>query len=175
MKTLPGEITHADIMTSSVPGLMPQMVGFLSSKKFHYASFFVDDKSDFTFACHQVSTLAEETIIAKRAYKSELRKCRKEVRHYHVDNGTHAVVKYKEEIKDKKQTLAFCSVGSYHQNSKAENRIKIIYCLARSMLIHTMHGWPKVMTQFLWPHAVSLAVDVRNKHKLNKDGFSALD
>ena len=50
IKTLPGEIAHTDLMTSSVPGPMPQMVGFLTSRKFHYASFFVDGRSDYTFA-----------------------------------------------------------------------------------------------------------------------------
>ena len=53
MKTLPGEIAHTDLMTSSVPGLAPHIVGFLASRKFHYTSFFVDDRSDYTFACHQ--------------------------------------------------------------------------------------------------------------------------
>ena len=107
MKTLAGEIAHTCIMTSSVPGLIPQMVGFLTSNKFNYASFFVDDKSDFTFVHHQTSTSADETIIAKRAYESELRKYGKEVRHYHADNGTYTVAKHKEEIEDKKKSLHF--------------------------------------------------------------------
>ena len=98
MKTLAGEIAHTCIMTSSVPGLIPQMVGFLTSNKFNYASFFVDDKSDFTFVHHQTSTSADETIIAKRAYESELRKYGKEVRHYHDNNGMHAVENHKKEI-----------------------------------------------------------------------------
>ena len=49
MRKLPEEIAHADIMTGSVPGLIPQMVRFLTSRKFHYTSFFVDDETDFTF------------------------------------------------------------------------------------------------------------------------------
>ena len=67
MNTLPGEIAHADLMTSSVPGLISQMVGFLASRKFHYASFFVDDHSAYTFACHQETTNTEETIAANLA------------------------------------------------------------------------------------------------------------
>ena len=114
MRTLPGEIAHTDIMTSSVPGLIPQMVGFLTSKKFHYTSFFVDDKSDFTYVYHQGSISVEDTIAAKRAYEAELRKYGKEVRHYHADNGTYATAKYKAEVEDSKQTLTFCGVGSHH-------------------------------------------------------------
>ena len=43
------------------------------------------------------------------------------------------------------------------------------------MLIHAMHRWLEVITQALWPHAVSLAVDVRNKLKLDANGLSPLD
>ena len=149
MRKLPGEIAYADIMTSSVPGLIPQMVGFLTSRRFHYTSFFVDDNSDYAFVHHQESTSADDTILAKRAYEAELRKHGKEVRHYYADNGTYAVAKYKEEIEDKKQSLTFCGVGSHYQNSKAENRIKIICEPARSMLIHAMHRWLEVITQSL--------------------------
>ena len=108
-------------MTSSVPGLVPQIVGFLGSKKFHYTSFFVDDRSDYTFVHHQFSTSAEDTIKAKYTYEYDMRKYGKDVRHYHVDNGTHAVASCKKEISDSKQTLTFCGVGSHHQNGKAEN------------------------------------------------------
>ena len=115
------------------------MVGFLTPKKFHYSSFFIDDRSDYIFIYYQESTSAEETIVAKHTYKAELRKYGKEARHYYMDNRTYVVAKYKAEIEDKKQTLIFCGVGSNHKNGKAENRIKIICNLARCMLIHAMH------------------------------------
>ena len=44
-----------------------------------------------------------------------------------ADNITHAVVKCKEEIGNKKQTLTLCRVGSHNQNGKAEIHI-IITC-----------------------------------------------
>ena len=102
MKHLPGKIAHTDIMTSSVPGLTPQMVGFHGSTKFHHTSFFVDDKSDFTFLHHQNPTSEDETIKAKHAYENELRQFGKEVRHYHAFNGTYAVAKHREEINTNK-------------------------------------------------------------------------
>ena len=162
-------------MTSSVPGLIPQMVGFLTSQKFYHSSFFFDDRSDFTFAHHQTSTSADETIEAKRACESELRKHAREVRHYHEDNGTCAVAKCKQEVQDQRQTLIFCGVGSHRQNGKAENRIKIICNPARCMLIHAMDRLPEVITQALWPFTISLAVDIRNKHKKNKEGSSLIE
>ena len=169
------KIAHTNIMTSSVLGLIPQMVGFLTSKKFHYTSFFVDDASNFAFVHHQESTLPDDTILAKRAYEAKLRKYGKEVRHYHADNGTYTVAQYKAEIEDKKESLTFCRVGSHYENSRAENYIKIVCELARSMLIHIIHRWPEVITQALCPYAILLAVDIRNKLKLNSNGLSQLD
>ena len=98
MRTLPGEIAHADLMTRSVPGLIPPMVGFLTSKKFHCTSFFVEDRSECTFACHQETTTSEEIITAKKTCESDLRKYGKEARNYDAGNGTCATVRNKEEI-----------------------------------------------------------------------------
>lgn len=52
-KKNPGEIDHVDLLTSSVTELIPQMVGFLASKKFHCTTFFVENRSDCTFSYHQ--------------------------------------------------------------------------------------------------------------------------
>ena len=43
------------------------------------------------------------------------------------------------------------------------------------MLTHAMHLWPEVITQLIWLHAVSLAVDVRNKSKLDVNGVSPIE
>ena len=43
------------------------------------------------------------------------------------------------------------------------------------MLIHAMHRYPEVVTQSLWPCAVSLVVDVRNMCELDKNGILPLD
>ena len=125
------------------------MVVFLTSRKFQYASLTVDDRSDYTFSHHQESTISEETIIGKLAYESYLRKHVKEVTRCHADNVTHAVVRNKEEIENKKHTLTFCGIGNHHQNRKTENRIKIIFNPTRSMLIHADHRWPEVVTPSL--------------------------
>ena len=89
-------------MASSVPELTPQMIGFLGFTKFHYASFFVEDRRDFNFVHHYISNSPEETIKSKRAYEAELQKRGKSVRCYHADNGTYAVAKYREEIENSK-------------------------------------------------------------------------
>ena len=58
--------------------------------------------------------------------------------HYHADKVKYAFAKHEEEIEDKKKTLAFCGIGSHHQNGKEENCIKIQCNLARSVLAHAM-------------------------------------
>ena len=175
MKTIPGEIGHADLMKSLVPGLTPQMVGFLTSRKFHCASLFVDDRSERTFSHHQESTNTEETITTKIVCASEIRKCDKEVRHHHADNSTCDITSHKEEIENKKQNITFCGVGIHYYNVKAKNRIKIVYNPDRSMMVHAIHRRPKVTAQSLRPHAVSSSADVRNRCKLDKKSVSPLD
>ena len=97
------------------------------------------------------------------------------MRNCHADNGICEVAKCKEEIENEKQTLTFCGMGSHRQNGKSENHIKLICNTARSMLTHAMNRYPEVVTQSLWPHATSLAVDVRNRCKLDKSGLYSLD
>ena len=138
MNHFPGEISHADIMMSSVPGLITQKVGFHGSKKFHHMSFFVNDKPDKTFVRHQTSTVEEETVKAKHAYELHLRKIGKYVRHYHTYNGTFDIAKYREGNYSSKLTLSFCGVESHHQNGRTEKRIKSICNPERSMLIYLM-------------------------------------
>ena len=98
MRVMSDEISHADILTRLVPGVMPQMVGILFSKKFHFTSFFEDGRSDFAYIHHQESTSADNTVIAKRAYEAQLRKYGKEARHCHANNGAQEVANHKEEI-----------------------------------------------------------------------------
>ena len=175
MKHLPGEIAYTSMMNSSVPALMPQMVGFYGSAKFHNASLFVDDKLDCTFVHNQISTSAEETIRDKEAYETELRQFGKEVRHHHEDNGTYDVAEHREETNKNKQTLTFCGVDSNNQNGRAENRVKIICNPARVILIHAIHRWPEVVKESLWPYSIPLATCIRKNHKINKQRTTPIE
>lgn len=171
LKKKTGEIAHEDIMTSSFPGLIPQMTGYLTAEKYHYTSFFIDDVSDYSFACHQKSTSVADTLEAKASHEQELHKHGKEVRHYHADNRTHACAGCRYAILKSNQSITYYGAGTYFQNGKAENRIKTTSNPARTMLLHAMHRWPRVITPALWPFVISMAVDVRNKHKHDKYGI----
>ena len=90
LKYIQRETAYTYIMTSSVPGLVHRMVGFLGSKTFHCTSFFVDDRCDCTFVHHQFSTSTEDTIKAKHDHEYDMRKHVKEVRYHHADNRTYS-------------------------------------------------------------------------------------
>ena len=77
MKTLPGVIVNTEQMKNPIPGLFPQMTGFLTSLKFYHDSFSTGDRSYYAFACHQKSITVEETVDDKRSCEAELRKHRK--------------------------------------------------------------------------------------------------
>ena len=57
-------------MVSHVPGLLAQMVGFLTKQRYKYASVFVDQASRMGFVYLEKTSSADETIEAKKALKN---------------------------------------------------------------------------------------------------------
>ena len=65
----PGEVISVDQMVSPVPGLIAQMVGFLTKQRYKYVSVFIDQASQMGFVYLQKTRSAEETIGVKRAFE----------------------------------------------------------------------------------------------------------
>ena len=65
----PGQVISVDQMVSPVPGLITQMVGFLTKQRYKYATVFIDQASQMGFVYLQKTCSAEETIKAKRAFE----------------------------------------------------------------------------------------------------------
>ena len=65
----PGEVISADQMVSPVPGLIAEMVGFITKQRYKYTTVFVDQASRMAFVYLQKTCSAEETIEAKRAFE----------------------------------------------------------------------------------------------------------
>jgi hypothetical protein len=59
----------------------------------------------------------------------------------HVDNGRFAETVFMADIARRGQMISFCEVNAHFQNGKAEQRIRLLQDLARSQLLHAMHGW----------------------------------
>ena len=154
-KTLkPGEVISVDQMVSPVPGLIAQMVGFLTRQRYKYATVFVDQASRMGFVYLQKTCSAEETIEAKRAFEQNAENRGVKVQAYHADNGIFKAKKWVEECRQRKQDLTFAGVNAHHQNGIAERRIRELQETTRAMLIHATKRWPGVVTIHLWPYPI---------------------
>ena len=166
-KTLkPGEVISVDQMVSPVPGLITQMVGFLTKQCYKYATVFVDQASRMGFVYLQKTCSAEETIEAKRAFEQYAENRGVRVQAYHTDNGIFKAKKWVEECRQRKQDLTFAGVNAHYQNGIAEQRIRELQEMTRAMLIHASKRWPGVVTIHLWPYAIRMANQAYNASPL---------
>jgi hypothetical protein len=134
--TYPISCTFVDQLETSVPGLMDQMNGIPTKQRHKVATVFVHHHSNLSFVYPQVSTTAEETLQAKRAYGLFAESNGVKTMHYHEDNGRFADNLWRQDVLDKGQRLTFSVVGAHHQNVKTEKKIRNVQDLARASLMH---------------------------------------
>ena len=158
----PGQVVSIDQLVSPTPGLIAQMTGFLTTKRYKYATVFVDQFSRLGFVYLQKTASAEETIEAKKAFESYAKRHGVNVENYLADNGIFKAHKWVEACKNDGQGLTFAGVNAHHQNGVAERRIRELQDMARTMLIHANSRWPDAITANLWPYAVRAANDAIN-------------
>ena len=65
----PGELVSVDQLESPTPGLVAQMVGRLTTKRYKYATVFLDQASRIGYIYLQKTDTALETIEAKAAFQ----------------------------------------------------------------------------------------------------------
>jgi len=174
--TAPGSVVSVDQLVSSTPGLIGQMKGFLTRKRYLISTVFVDQHSDFTYVHNQQSADAEHTIEAKRAFERKAKEHGVIVRHYHTDNGIFSSKAFMNEVHLVGQTMSFCAVNAHHQNGKAEKKIRDLQESARTMILHAARRWPEAVTANLWPFAIRYANDIANvAPSLNHDNVSPIE
>ena len=161
--TKPGDCVSVDQMISSTPGFIAQMTGRLTTKRYKCATVYVDHVSRCGCVHLQQSTSAEDTLKGKEAFEELCRKQGFEVKAYHADNGIFKANKWVDDCKNKRQGLTFAGVNAHHQNGIAERRIRSLQELARAMMIHAKHRWPKAVEANLWPCAVRMASNIMNE------------
>jgi Reverse transcriptase (RNA-dependent DNA polymerase) len=149
-------------MNSATPGLVAQISGVLTTKRYKCATVFVDQGSRLGYVHLQKSSSAEETIEAKEAWEAYARTHGVTVKAYHADNGIFRANKWVESCRKARQPLTFAGVNSHHENGIAERRIKEIQEGARTMLIHANRRWKSNVNAHLWPYAVRMASDQVN-------------
>ncbi len=165
----PGDVVSVDQMTSPTAGLIAQMAGFLTKKRYKYATVFVDHASGFGYVYIQKTASAEETLEAKAAFEKMAATHGVKIKHYHADNGVFAAKAWRDACAGQGQGLTFAGVNAHFQNARAERRIRELQELARSSLIHANRRWPNAIDAHLWPYAIRLASDAYNE-AMGRDG-----
>ena len=174
--TTAGDVVGVDQLISSTPGLVAQMRGILTRKRYTTTTVFVDHFSNLSFVHHQLSTAAVHTIEAKRAFERFAKLHGVTVRHYHSDNGVFDSKAFVGEVHMCGQTISFCAVNAHHQNGKAEKKIRDLQEAARTMILHAKQRWPSAVTVNLWPYALRMANDIANSApSLQHDQASPLE
>ena len=146
-----------DQLESTTPGLIAQLRGKPTTKRYRVATVFVDQFSKLSYVHMQKGGTAIETLEAKLAFERYARSFGIKVSHYHADNGIFADKLFQRSIENSGQTLSFCGVNAHWQNGVAERRIRELQDLARTMMIHANRRWPSAIETYLWPYALRLA------------------
>ena len=134
--TKPGQCVSVDQLESTTPGLIAQLRGIPTKKRYRGATVFVDQFSGLSYIHLQKTLSGEETVSAKEAFERYARSHGVQVIHYHADNGIFADNKWRKACADNSQRLTFCGVNAHFQNGVAERRIRELQEQARTMLIH---------------------------------------
>ena len=158
----PGQIVSVDQLVSPTPGLIAQMTGHLTNKRYRYATVYVDQLSRFGYIHLQKTASAEETIEGKRAFEAIARREGVRIENYHADNGVFRANEWDAECKRLGQGMSYAGVNAHHQNGMAERRVRELQDLARTMLIHANARWRDNVTAHLWPYAIRTANEAFN-------------
>ena len=171
----PGDCISVDQLQSTTPGLIAQIRGFITKRRYHFATVFVDQWSGLSFLHLQETSKMSETLVSKEAFESFARNHGVIVHHYHADNGRFAEKGWMDHVAQCGQTISFCGVNAHHQNGVAEKRIRDLQETSRAALIHAKSRWPDAIETYLWPYAlrsVNNAFNVSNSLKTRNTPLS---
>jgi hypothetical protein len=116
----PGHVVSVDQLVSPTPGLIAQMTGFLTTKRYKYATVFVDQFSRLGFVCLQKTASAELTIEGKKAFEAFAKRHGVSISNYHANNGIFKAHQWMEACRKDQQGMSFAGVNAHHQNGHTE-------------------------------------------------------
>jgi hypothetical protein len=154
--TAPRQCISVDQLESTTPGLIAQLKGWLTTKRYKVATVFVDHFSDPTYVYLQKSTSSDETLEAKLSFERLAAKSGVKILRYQADNGRFTDTKFRMHAQKCNQLLTFCGVNAHFQNGVAERKIRALQDQARTMTIYAQSRWPEAVTANLWPYTVRL-------------------
>ena len=164
---LPGDGVSVDQIVSAQPGLIPQMSGFLTSKRIWGCTTFVDHVSDYVYVHLMKDLTLDETLLAKEALEKLMAQAGRTIKHYHADNGRFADNGFIDAVNENNQRITFCGVGAHHQNGIIENKNKMLTLGARTLLLHGMRMWPQMIDSMFWPFAMKAVAARHNKMQVD--------
>ena len=91
-----GQCVSVDMLKSPTPGLVAQMAGWITGKRYNCATVFVDHHSRLGYVHLQKTQTAEETLQGKALFERKCASFGVKVEHYHADNGVFASLKWRE-------------------------------------------------------------------------------
>jgi hypothetical protein len=116
----PGKCVSMDEIVSAQPGLIPQMMGFLTNLFIWGATIIVDHYLDYIFVALMHDLTLDETLLAKSYYERHANKGGISIISYCADNGQFADAGFQQAIKESNQKITYCAVGAHHQNGIVE-------------------------------------------------------
>jgi hypothetical protein len=167
-----GDGASVDQIISAQPGLIPQMAGFLTSKRIWGLHHVCDHVSDYMYVYLMKDFTIIKKLLAKLAFEKLCTKASWTVEHYQVDNGQFVHKEFLAACNNLNQTIEFCGVGAYHQNRIAKNRNKQLTQTARFHLLHGMRMLPQMVDQMFWPFALKAAAERMNSLHIDTDGHT---
>ena len=132
-----GQCVSVDMLKSPTPGLVAQMAGWITGKRYWYATVFVDHYSRLGYVHLQKTQSAKETLEGKAPFERKCAAFGIRVQHYHADNGIFASLAWKEACTVAHQSFSYAGVNAHFQTGVAERRIGVLQGLTRTMLLHS--------------------------------------
>jgi len=160
--TYAGECISVDQLDATTQGFIAQLKGWLTRKRYRYATIFVDHFSGANYLVPQVSLTSEETVRAKHTFETWAKSNNVQIRNYHAENGRFQDNLWRQDCEKQGQGLTFCGVNAHWQNGLAEKRIRDLVDMASVMLNYAQRKWPAAISTHLWPYALRAASDTNN-------------
>ena len=133
-----------------------------SAMQFTGGNLFDNHCSKFVFILNQVSLGAGETLVGKHAFESLLGTFGFSIQSLHGDNDIFTSYAFKEDCKNKGQTISFSGSGAHQQNGIVERSNQTVVNWARTMLLHAALHWTEIADLQLWPYALQNAAYLWN-------------
>jgi hypothetical protein len=158
-----GGLVSVDQIQSSAPGIIAQMKGIPTRRRYHIATIYVDHESDYTYVHLQQSTNSEETLQSKRSFERWAKSCNVTIKKYHLAAGRFADTAWMSDAANQGQLVSMCGVNAHPQNGKVERRISQSQDMARTSLLAASTQWPDAVNAYLWPYTIRKAAEALNR------------